>query len=105
MTETSTSSASIAFLYLGRRGALGRFTLELAQAAAGNPVKTHFIVSKNNETISALRANVQSVVEIPTFETASPLSLARGFLTARSALLSALTQIRPAAVVTLMPHV
>ena len=96
---------SIAFLYLGRRGALGRFTLELAQAAAHNSAaQSHFIVSSSNEIIATLRDHAGSVLEVPTFDTATPLALTKGFLSARRALIGHLERLRPTAVVTLMPH-
>lgn len=105
MSQLARRTRSIAFLYLGRRGALGQITLELAQAAAGSAAATHFIVSSSNETISALRSNVESVIEVPTFESTSSLAMIRGFFNTRAALLFQLDKIRPDAVVTLMPHI
>ena len=44
------SRPSVAFIYLGRRGPLGQFTLQLAQAAAQlDDYNFDFIISSNNE--------------------------------------------------------
>ncbi len=106
MNAQSSTEPCVAFLYLGRRGALGRFTLELAEAAAQNSrIKAHFIVSSSNEIIGDLRAHSGSVLEVPTFESATPLALAKGFLAAKRSLIGHLERVRPTAVVALMPHV
>jgi glycosyltransferase involved in cell wall biosynthesis len=96
----------IAFVYLGRRGALGRFTFELGQAAArAENLEAELIISDNNEIASEFERLDLPVTLVPTFERATPSSLALGFPKARRSILDRLALSRPHAVVTLMPHV
>ncbi len=96
----------IVFLYLGRRGALGRFTLELAQAAsAAEKVESEFVISSENEIVGQFVERNVRFATLPTFNRATPTALALGFRRARQALLNLLAEKRTTAVVTLMPHV
>jgi glycosyltransferase involved in cell wall biosynthesis len=96
----------IAFVYLGRRGALGRFTFELGQAAIrADNLDAELIISNNNEIASDFEALDLPVTLVPTFERATPSNLVLGFPKLRRRILDRLAQSRPHAVVTLMPHV
>lgn len=96
----------IVFLYLGRRGALGRFTLELAQAAcAAKGIDAAFIISSENEIVSNFGARNIPFTAVPTFNRATPAALVLGYRRTRQALVNLLEKERPAAVVSLMPHV
>jgi glycosyltransferase involved in cell wall biosynthesis len=97
--------ASIAFVALGRRGALCRLTLELARAA--NEVEglnAAYFVSSACELIGEFRRERLALFECDTFGAASPLAVARNFARARRLLLDYVRLQRPLAVVTLMPH-
>ncbi len=97
--------ASIAFVSLGRRGALCRVTLELARAA--NEVENlnaAYFVSSANELIDRFRRERLALFECDTFAAASPLAIARNFARTRLLLLDYVRLQRPLAVVTLMPH-
>lgn len=94
------------FLYLGRRGALGRFTLELAQAVERMPqIRATFALSSTNETIRDFAGLRRSLLLLDTFERAASLAGARNFFKTRRQLLDRIAQDRPRAVITLMPHV
>lgn len=93
-------------MYLGRFGALGRFTYELAEAA-GDPryARARFLISSNNENAVDLAGRFANVRTIATFDKATPAALALGYFTARRQFAAILEDMRPAAVVNLMPHV
>ena len=94
------------FLYLGRRGALGRFTLELAQAVERMPeIKATFALSSGNDIVRDFVGLRKSLLLLDTFDRAVSLASARNFLKARARLLERIAQDRPQAVITLMPHV
>ena len=94
------------FVYLGRRGPAGRFTLELAQACRERPeIGATFVVSRRNPIAADLRQLGCSLLELETFESATSMSVARNFFAARRQLLSCLDHNRASAVVNLMPHV
>ena len=97
---------TIVFMYLGRFGALGRFTYELA-AAANDPrhANARFLISANNENASDLVAQVANVRTLATFDRATPAALTLGYLRSRRQLAAILEDVQPAAVVNLMPHV
>jgi glycosyltransferase involved in cell wall biosynthesis len=97
---------AILFMYLGRFGALGRFTHELA-AAAGDPqhANARFLISANNENARDLAAGFANVRTLATFDSATPAALTLGYLRSRKQLAAILEDVRPAAVVNLMPHV
>lgn len=106
MAKSTPAKPRIAFIYLGRRGSLGRFTLELAQAAAGSDqYEFEFIISSNNEIAEEFEKFDLTVTKIETFDRATPYNLFAGFFSARRALMEHFSKRRPLAVVTLMPHV
>jgi glycosyltransferase involved in cell wall biosynthesis len=91
------------FLYLGRRGALSAFTLELARAAGERAV---FCISRQNELHDAIAAAGAPVVSVDTFEThlGAVLRLPR-LLALRRRLEEAVAEHGIGTVVVLMPHV
>lgn len=100
------NSLSVLFLYLGRRGALGRFTLELAQAARRNPeIRATFAISRMNQIAPDFIGLGTPLLLLDTFEKTFSLAAAKNFLVLRRCLLDKIASDRPAAVVTLMPHV
>lgn len=111
-TETPAAQRSqgkpidLMFMYLGRRGALGRFTLELAQCAAKlEGLQSRIVVSQFGELTEEIKRTGAEVLELPTFEGRNPVALVRNFLWARNALIEEIKRKRPAAVITLMPHI
>ena len=106
MAEGKQSKPLVAFIYLGRRGALGQFTLQLAQAAAQlDDYNFDFIISSNNELADDFEKQGLAVTKIDTFDRATPFSLMVSFPAARRALLEKFSKRPPIAAVTLMPHV
>jgi glycosyltransferase involved in cell wall biosynthesis len=96
----------IVFIYLGRRGALGRFTLELAQAASSvEDVDIEFVISSENEIVGQFVEQNVGFATLPTFKRATPANLVLGYRRVQQALLNFLAEKRATAVVTLMPHV
>ena len=94
------------FMYLGRRGALGRFTLELAQCAAKlEGLRSRIVVSRSGEQTEEIKRTGANVLELPTFGGRNPVTLVRNFLSARNTLISEIERQKPAAVITLMPHI
>lgn len=93
-------------MYLGRFGALGRFTHELA-AAARDPrhANARFLISANNENASDLASRFPNVRTLATFDKATPAALTLGYLRSRRRLAALLDEMLPVAVVNLMPHV
>ena len=107
-TETPAAQRSqgkpidLMFMYLGRRGALGRFTLELAQCAAKlEGLQSRIVVSQFGELTEEIKRTGAEVLELPTFEGRNPVALVRNFLWARNALIEEIKRKRPAAVITL----
>jgi glycosyltransferase involved in cell wall biosynthesis len=93
-------------MYLGRFGALGRFTYELAEAAQeASDLDLRFMVSSNNEDAEVLKSAVPGLLTLPTFHKPTPQALLLGYFRARRELAAILDRVRPAAVVNLMPHV
>jgi glycosyltransferase involved in cell wall biosynthesis len=107
MTELKIPSAlPVMFLYLGRRGALGRFTLELAEAAAGfETVDATIAISKSNEISGKFTRFGDRLLALNTFERAGPLAFFANFVDTRAKILAHIKRRRPVAVITLMPHV
>lgn len=96
----------VLFMYLGRFGALGRFTYELAEAAqSASDLDVRFLVSSHNEDASALQSAVPGLLTLPTFHKPTPHALLLGYVRARRELAAIMDRLRPAAVVNLMPHV
>jgi glycosyltransferase involved in cell wall biosynthesis len=94
------------FLYLGRRGALGRFVLELADAALKfKELDTTITISSANECAPKMMDFADRIFALDTFKTATPLSIVANFLSVRRKLLQRLHRDRPLAVITLMPHI
>ena len=96
----------VMFMYLGRRGSLGRYTLELAQAVQAIPeISASFAVSTQNEVAQDIEHVASELVQLHTFDHAASLSAARNFFLARRQLLGYLEREKPRAVINLMPHV
>lgn len=94
------------FLYLGRRGALGRFTLELAQAAQDVPgLEPIIAISSMNENVDEFSWLGKSLLRLDTFNRVVSISNVRNFLAARRCLLRRIADDDVAAVITLMPHI
>jgi len=94
------------FMYLGRFGALGQFTLELAQAAAQNQqLNAQFLLSANNDIAKEASSSAVVMHTLETFARPTPLSLTVRFPRARRKYLELLDDVRPAAVINLMAHV
>ena len=96
----------IVFLYLGRSGAMVQFTQVLAETAARDgEAAAAFVISSSNENAAGLMAAGARVHTVPTFtrgtRALSPLSFAR----TRKTLLTLFRDLRPAAIVNLMPHI
>ncbi len=80
MAKGSRSKPLVSFIYLGRRGALGRFTLKLAQAAARfDDYDFEFVISSNNEIADDFREIGLDVTRIDTFDRATPYNLTAHF--------------------------
>jgi glycosyltransferase involved in cell wall biosynthesis len=96
----------VLFLYLGRRGALGRFTLELAQAAqqvAGlQPILAISGMSENASEFSFLG---EQLLTLNTFDRAASPATLLNFFPARRRLLERIAADNVSTVVTLMPHI
>src|SRR5262249_15097956 len=74
------SRGSVLFMYLGRRGSLARFSLELAQAVRSTPeVRVSFAVSAQNRVAKDIEPVVGELVQLHTFDCAASLSVARNF--------------------------
>ncbi|MEG6509464.1 glycosyltransferase family 4 protein [Methyloligella sp. 2.7D] len=103
---TPPSKPLVAFMYLGRRGALGRFTYALAETAAKiDDADFAFVISANSEIAPEFEGSGLPVTKIKTFERAASPDLVTGFFEAKRELTDWLAKNRPAAVVTLMPHI
>ncbi|MEQ8824680.1 MAG: glycosyltransferase [Filomicrobium sp.] len=94
------------FIYLGRRGALGRFSIELAEAAQHlSDFEARFIVSSQNEEIENLKATGAKVSELSTFSRGASVENLQNLRVAQRKLRQWIEENRPAAAVTLMPHI
>jgi glycosyltransferase involved in cell wall biosynthesis len=99
-------SGKTLFLYLGRRGALGRFTLELAQAAAAlQPSGSVFAISGQSENVRDFAWLGNSLLTLDTFESIASLATVGNFFSARRRLLDRIAADGVTTVVTLMPHI
>ncbi len=106
MPDAAARPPVLLFMYLGRFGALGRFTLELAEAAAATAeIDAHFLASVNNGLVKEMARSGISVRTLDTFARPTPLALIAGYRRARSQFLAQLDAVQPAAVVNLMAHV
>lgn len=94
-------------LYWGRRGALSRFTLELARVATSTAgVQVSVSVSRQNEAFASFAPMGDALFPVDTFSSASGALLgASRLLAVRRALARRLAHDRTDAVVALMPHV
>jgi glycosyltransferase involved in cell wall biosynthesis len=96
----------VLFLYLGRRGALGRFTLELAQAAEQLPgLEPVIAISSMNENIGEFAWLGTSLLPLDTFDSVLSVSSVGNFFAARRRLLERIVNDNVGTVVTLMPHI
>jgi glycosyltransferase involved in cell wall biosynthesis len=96
----------VLFLYLGRRGALGRFTLELAQAAREMPeLRAIFAISRMSENAGEFGWLGESLLMLDTFDRVMSFATLRNYFSARRRLLDRIVVERVTRVVTLMPHV
>jgi glycosyltransferase involved in cell wall biosynthesis len=93
------------FMYLGRRGSLGRFSFELATAMRNIPApKASFVLSSSNEVAGRIRQRGDALLEIDTFKRTWSTNVFTSFFPARRQLLTWLKRERPGAIVNLMPH-
>lgn len=106
MTSGQGHRGKIAYMYLGRRGALGQFTLEFAEAAIhGAGATSSFIVSVSSGLGPKLQSRGVNATEIETFDRPTPTALVTGYFRAQRALLSHFAATQPYAVINLMPHI
>jgi glycosyltransferase involved in cell wall biosynthesis len=97
---------SVLFMYLGRRGSLGRYTLELAQAVRSMPeISATFAVSAQNEVTKDIELVASELLQLHTFDRAASLSVALNFFFGRRQLIGYIEREKPSAVINLMPHV
>ncbi|WP_181832613.1 glycosyltransferase [Bosea caraganae] len=101
------SEARILLLYLGRRGAMSRFTLEAMQAAAGVPgLRASVCISRQNENFDLYSAFGAELVGIDTFRNHSGALLSAWRIPLIGRRLAAEIKARRiSAVIDLMPHV
>src|SRR5262245_34222755 len=93
---------SVCFMYLGRRGALGRFCFELAAATREIPaLKAHFVLSSSNSVVAQMRNHGSAPLEIDTFSRLSSANVFTSFFRAQHRLLTRLRRERPDAIVNL----
>lgn len=99
--------AGVIFSYLGRRGVMSRFALELMRAAWGHPdVKTSVCVSRQNENFARFAEFGSDVVGVNTFSHSSGAVLAAWRIPLlRKCLAIEIRRRRVGAVIELMPHV
>jgi glycosyltransferase involved in cell wall biosynthesis len=97
--------ACILFLYLGRRGALCQFTLQLAAASRFLQVQTGFLISTGNTSAPKMLGQYRSVAAIKTFDPMQPWSAVQNLRTARGCLRALVEQRRPTVVVNLLAHI
>lgn len=96
----------VLFLYLGRRGALGRFTLELAQAAREIPqLQSVVAISSMSENAREFGWLGDSLMMLDTFDRVVSLATVQNYFVARRRLLDRITSDNVTTVVTLMPHI
>ena len=94
------------FLYLGRRGALGRFTLELAQAAGEMPeLRSVFAISGQSENVREFAWLGHSLLTLDTFDRVISFATVRNYFAARRRLLDRIAADNVTTVITLMPHI
>jgi glycosyltransferase involved in cell wall biosynthesis len=94
------------FMYLGRRGSLGQLTLQVARAAAAyENLDATITIAGMSEIAPKLEALGDRLFKLETYRTRPYVSIVLNFLSARRRLLAKLAEDRPAAVVTLMPHI
>lgn len=106
MSASLTLPHNVLFLYLGRRGALGRFALELIQAAHEMPdLRSTIALSAMNESISEFAWLGKSLLTLNMFNTAVSPAIVRTFFASRRRLLRQIRDDKVSAVVTLMPHI
>lgn len=96
----------VAFLFLGRQGSFAQFVLELAKAATGcESLDPSLVIARSSKIAAQFDGLDQRHFMISTWDDQPVPELITNFHAARRALLSWLAFVRPAAVVTLMPHV
>lgn len=106
LNNTGGQKPRIVLIYLGRRGALGRFSLEIAKAASEiEECDVELIISANGELAGMFDEKNVTITKIPTFERAASASVVLGFGPARAMIIERLLCTRPQAVITLMPHI
>lgn len=97
--------ASITFLYLGRRGALGQFTQELMEAAARLRGYSFDAIVSSDSAFANELGREADIFPVPTFASANPIDIASGYFRARKLIVDRLRERQPRAVITLMPHI
>lgn len=100
------ASTRVLFLYLGRRGAMPRFTLEVVRAARTLPdMEATSFISAQNELGAAFEAFGRDVVSVDTFERPTDLLAGWRLLRARRTLEREIRDRRVELVIEMMPHV
>ncbi len=96
----------VMFVYLGRRGSLGQFTLQLAGAAADiSDLDPYYMVANSEGFAPRLSQLGCAVVKVDTYRRWPIASIIGNFTAARRTMISALSHKPMDAVVTLMPHI
>ena len=103
--KRAASPTRVVFLFLGRNGSFGQFALELAAAAAndGN-IEPSLVIARSSKIGARLAPPAAQHLQLDTWDDRPLPQLITNFPAARRALLAHLASNRPAAVVTLMPH-
>ena len=106
LIRLSGQNKRVMFVYLGRRGSLGRFTIQLARAAADfEHLNAVFMIARSGEIAPLLDEQGYDVLKLDTYERWPIPSIVTNFATARRKMICALSRNPPDAVVTLMPHI
>ncbi len=112
LEPSATAKPRVMFCYWGRRGAMSRFTLEVARASSGSERVEGFVcVSRQNEIFSTFEADeknglTRGLLPIDTFDTnlGAALHIRRVF-DLRKKLAAHIVRDRIDAVIELMPHI
>jgi glycosyltransferase involved in cell wall biosynthesis len=96
---------SVVFLALGRRGAIPRLALQLAQAAAQRQnLNAIFVVSSSSELLAKFSFLGERLVTLDTIKAHAPATILRNYFRAERRILQIAAD-RPHAVINLCPHV
>lgn len=104
--ERRAARTRVMFLYLGSSGALGQFTRQLLGTVGSlERFEAALAVAGSGRATPSLHGLTDALMEVPGCNSSSPLSVFANFRRARRAFLQRVAQVRPSAVVTLMPHI